>query len=178
MSTLKTDYKQDILAPSMDGKRKFNLVDSEGNVVYANVHIEDVSSYSQVGDEFDAEVINGQNEAINKNASDISEINTHLSDKVGKAWTYNSASDALSYALDGTPKLLNCSIVYTINNIQHVSTITISVRGTETGSSRFVAGGASVYVQLDINWNAKTYTNIEKYNGQTVPTNAVIWDWR
>ena len=107
----------------------------------------------------------------------INTLNTHLNDKVGKAWTHNSGSDALSHALDGTPKLLICSIVYTISNIQHVSSITIAIRGTETGSARFIAGGANVYVQLDINWDTKTYKTIEMYNGQTVPTNGVIWDW-
>ena len=108
----------------------------------------------------------------------INELNSDLSNKVGKTWTNNVTSDALSYALDGTPKMLNCSIIYTISNIQHVSTITIAVRGNETGSTRFVAGGANVYVQLDVNWDAKTYTTLEMYNGQTVPTYAVIWDWR
>lgn len=108
----------------------------------------------------------------------INTLNTHLNDKVGKTWTHNMGSDALSHALDGTPKMLICTVVYTISNIQHASSITIPIRGTETGSSRFIAGGAGVYVQLDINWNAKTYTTVEMYNGQTVPTNGVIWDWR
>ena len=107
----------------------------------------------------------------------INTLNTYLNDKVGKAWTHNSGSDALSHALDGTPKLLICTVVYTISNIQHASTITIAIRGTEMGSSRFIAGGAGVYVQLDINWDTKTYKTVEMYNGQTLPTNGVIWDW-
>lgn len=115
---------------------------------------------------------------IAKTFATLEEVNERLNDKVGNAWTHNTASDALSHALDGTPKMLICTVVYTISNIQHASSITIVIRGTETGSSRFIAGGAGVYVQLDINWDAKTYTTVEMYNGQTVPTNGVLWDWR
>lgn len=62
---LKTDYKSDQLMPSQNGKRTFNIVDSDGNIVLENVHIEDKSDYLQVGDEYGSEVINEQNTIIN-----------------------------------------------------------------------------------------------------------------
>jgi hypothetical protein len=84
----------------------------------------------------------------------------------------------LSYALDGTPKLLNCSIVYDISGYRHTTPITIAIRGTETNSSRFVAGGGDVYVQIDVNWDNKTYNAYVAYQGTSVTPFAVIWDWR
>ena len=62
---LKTDYKSDILMPAQQNKRTFNIVDSNNNILFENVHIEDNSQYLQVGDEYGSEVINAQNEAIN-----------------------------------------------------------------------------------------------------------------
>ena len=62
---LKTDYKDDVLMPSEHGKRTFNIVDNDGNIVIENVHFEDVSNYLQVGDEYGNDVINEQNARIN-----------------------------------------------------------------------------------------------------------------
>lgn len=65
MADLRTNYKEDILSTAEQGTRKFNIVDSNGNVLYENVHLEDVSNYLQVGDEYGADEINEQNGAIN-----------------------------------------------------------------------------------------------------------------
>lgn len=62
---LRTDYKDDVLMPSEHGKRTFNIVDNDGNIVIENVHFEDVSNYLQVGDEYGNDVINEQNTRIN-----------------------------------------------------------------------------------------------------------------
>lgn len=71
--SLATNYKDDILATSMSGKRRYNLVDENGNIVAANVHIEDVSQYTQIGDNYGSDEINAQNEAINNHTDIIGE---------------------------------------------------------------------------------------------------------
>lgn len=66
MTELKTDYKEDILETSQQGKRTFNIVSKTGEILFEDVHIEDVSKYTQVGDEYGQEIINAQNNAINE----------------------------------------------------------------------------------------------------------------
>ena len=66
MTELRTDYKEDILETSQQGKRTFNIVSKTGEILYEDVHIEDVSKYTRVGDEYGQEIINAQNEAINE----------------------------------------------------------------------------------------------------------------
>ena len=62
---LPTNLADDLLAPSQNGKRTFNIVDSEGNIIASNVHLEDVSSYTSIGDNYGASNINSQNAEIN-----------------------------------------------------------------------------------------------------------------
>jgi len=63
---LKTDYKDDVLATSQQGKRTFNIVGKNGEILFEDVHIEDTSRYLQVGDEYGQRIINEQNGAINQ----------------------------------------------------------------------------------------------------------------
>lgn len=69
MSELKTDYVNDELAISMGGKRRYRMIEnSDGTVSF-----EDVTSYSVVGDEYDADDINRQNEVINQLNNDLTD---------------------------------------------------------------------------------------------------------
>lgn len=63
MADLPINYLDDILAPSMNGKRKFKITHSDGT--YEEVNIEDVSEYEQVGSTFGAMDINRTNEEVN-----------------------------------------------------------------------------------------------------------------
>lgn len=60
--TLPTNFKDDILAPSMGGKRKFTITDN-GDGTY---EIEDVTDYTQTGSNFGAGQINATNQAVNE----------------------------------------------------------------------------------------------------------------
>ncbi len=55
---LKTDYKDDVFS----GQRKYTMTDN-GDNTYS---FTDVTSYSQVGDDFEADDINATNEAVNE----------------------------------------------------------------------------------------------------------------
>lgn len=66
MAELKTDYKDQLLNSLVNTKRVYNLVDADGNVVRENVSLEDVTVYSQDGDNFGAVDINKTNEEVNQ----------------------------------------------------------------------------------------------------------------
>lgn len=60
--TLPVNFKDDILDPSMSGKRKYRLIDNgDGTVSF-----EDVTTYTQTGSDFGAGQINATNQAVNE----------------------------------------------------------------------------------------------------------------
>ena len=59
---LPTNFKDDILSPSMGGKRKYRLIDN-GDGTYS---LEDVTEYTQTGSYFGAGQINATNQAVNE----------------------------------------------------------------------------------------------------------------
>ncbi len=68
-ANLPVNFKDDVLASAMNGKRRYNMIqNSDGTVSF-----EDVTDYTQVGSTFGAAQINATNEAIN-NAADASKI--------------------------------------------------------------------------------------------------------
>lgn len=58
---LPTDYKDDVLNPSMNGKRKYNKVQNPDGTF----SLEDVTQYDQIGSTFGAKQLNDMNEAFN-----------------------------------------------------------------------------------------------------------------
>lgn len=68
---LKTDYKNDVLKPSMNGKRHYQVVDSDGvSILYPDVILNDISDYEVRGDKFGKDDINAMNEMANRNRQD------------------------------------------------------------------------------------------------------------
>lgn len=59
--TLPVNFKDDILASSMGGKRKYRIIDN-GDGIYS---FEDVTEYTQTGSDFGAGQINATNKAVN-----------------------------------------------------------------------------------------------------------------
>lgn len=64
MADLPTNYLDDILAQSMNGKRKYRITRADGT--FEEVILEDVSEYEQVGSNFGASDINKTNQAVNE----------------------------------------------------------------------------------------------------------------
>lgn len=64
MADLQTNYLDDILAQSMNGKRKYRITRADGT--FEEVTLEDVSEYEQVGSNFGAGDINKTNQAVNE----------------------------------------------------------------------------------------------------------------
>ena len=60
--TLPTNFVDDILAPSMGGKRRFNLIQNDDGTY----SFEDATDYTQTGSDFGAGQINATNKAVNE----------------------------------------------------------------------------------------------------------------
>ena len=73
--TLPTNFVDDILAPSMGGKRKYRIIDN-GDGTY---EIEDVTDYTQTGSDYGAGQINATNQAVNESC-DKADVIDNLDD--------------------------------------------------------------------------------------------------
>ena len=75
---LKTDYKDAVLDVTENTERVFDILDSNGNVVVANVHLEEKTVYTERGDKYGAIQINEQNTFINGLEESFSQALTDL----------------------------------------------------------------------------------------------------
>ena len=62
MATLPTNFKDDILDTSVNTRRRYRIYENTDGTI----ELEDVTEYSQVGDEFSAGQINATNTEVNK----------------------------------------------------------------------------------------------------------------
>lgn len=74
-ATLATDFKDDILASDMGGLRRYNIIENSDGTI----SLEDVTDYTQVGNDYKASNVNATTTAINA-AQDASKILTTLED--------------------------------------------------------------------------------------------------
>lgn len=74
MSTLPTNFKDDILASSMGNKRKYRLNFADGST--QDVTIDDISTYDQTGSIFGASQINATNGEVNSKIGSDSIVST------------------------------------------------------------------------------------------------------
>lgn len=70
--TLPTNFVDDILSPSMGGKRKYRIIDN-GDDTYS---FEDATDYTQTGSDFGAGQINATNQAVNESCDKANVIET------------------------------------------------------------------------------------------------------
>lgn len=125
--TLPTNFVDDILAPSMGGKRKYRIIDN-GDDTYS---FEDVTEYTQTGSEFGAGQINATNQAVNEScdkADVIDDLDDILANKAdGKIAGAKAFGDFVSGNIR-IVDILQCDIQYngeTAGGAYHTSTGTI-----------------------------------------------------
>lgn len=70
--TLPVNFKDDILASSMGGKRRYNLIQNDDGTY----SLEDATDYTQTGSDFGAGQINATNKAVNESCDKASVIET------------------------------------------------------------------------------------------------------
>ena len=69
---LPVNFKDDILASSMGGKRRYNLIQNDDGTY----SLEDVTEYTQTGSDFGAGQINATNQAVNESCDKANVIET------------------------------------------------------------------------------------------------------
>ena len=74
-TTLPVNYKDDVLTSSMDGKRRYRMI----NNTDGTVSFEDATTYTQIGSNFGAANLNATNGAVNA-AADASKIIDNVND--------------------------------------------------------------------------------------------------
>lgn len=94
MADLHTNYYDDILSASMNGKKKFRLTYRNGTT--EEVTIEDISEYDQYGSKFGAGDINKTNQAVNEKFDSDDVVDPKLATEEGFAADAKLTGDALS----------------------------------------------------------------------------------
>lgn len=79
-STLPVNFRDDVLASAMGGKRRYNIVQNTDGTY----SLEDVTTYTQVGSNFGAAQMNAINQAVNDSA-DKSFIIDNFNDLIANA---------------------------------------------------------------------------------------------
>lgn len=138
---LKTNFTDDILAESMNGKRQYNVTENSNGTK----SLEDVTDYQSVGSTFSAKDMNETNAAVNQAYDDMGdEFNPEVDYAVGdytirnnKIWKFTTAHPAgawdeshvkatkiLSEARELNEKMQNISFGFSTNSIKTISSRT------------------------------------------------------
>lgn len=149
ITPLRTNFKNDILDPSMDGKRHYNLIENSDGTV----SLEDVSIYAQVGDDYGDSEINTANGTINELITGFSGLENGTT-TVKKAETADKAKVAESVENDLV--LVNEQALIFTNKICSIQDERITANSL-----------ADVYFTADsINVAENAVISVETYNGE------------
>lgn len=91
---MKTDWKEDMLAPSMNGKRRFHIYENED----ASISLIDSTEYDQVGDVFGATELNQIGVEINTTVEMLTSAVQTAQESA------ESAQESAERAMQGTPE--------------------------------------------------------------------------
>lgn len=140
---LRTDYKSDILMPVQQNKRTFNIVDSNNNILFENVHIEDNSQYLQVGDEYGSEIINEQNEAINALARGTGLTFDTYQDYLDARALGEVPVGSIIYILEGNQTVITADqVTYNSSNVKLALDALVSNLGSKSSASAVTGNDA------------------------------------
>jgi DNA-binding Lrp family transcriptional regulator len=135
---LKTNFTDDILSESMNGKRQYNVTENSNGTK----SLEDVTDYQSVGSTFSAKDMNETNAAVNQAHNDIRELTENLTEYVSMKYVSTGDSDvhikfkiidtsqlrayitALITSQSGQPVMLTVSINIGNNTIKSWNQIT------------------------------------------------------
>ena len=152
---LPVNFKDDVLASSMDGKRRYNMItNSDGTVSF-----EDVTTYSQEGSNFGSAQINNTNGAINT-------INNNVLDTIEEI-SANTSGGKFAGAL----ALKNVNNSLTANSKHFYFDYKNGKYGYNTNPNRgadtfvpFKSGYDSLETPITNGGKSGTYTATKKYN--------------
>lgn len=173
---MKTDWKEDILAPSMQGKRRYHVYENED----ASISLIDSTEYDQVGDVFGATELNQIGEEIN-NTVDM------LTSAVQTAQASSeSAQESAERAMQGTPEGY---AQFVSSTESHLSTLDKSVGNHENlldnpwftvnqrGQSEYTGSGSKLFTVdrwalANYNTDSKVIINNDGSITLTAPTSG------
>ena len=121
MADLPTNYFDDILSESMNGKKKFRLTYRNGTT--EEVTIEDISEYDQYGSKFGAGDINKTNQAVNEKFDSDDVVDPKLATEEGFSADAKLTGDALS-ELNKKLENLGTQVTYSLSG----TTLTITTK--------------------------------------------------
>ena len=163
---LKTNFTDDILSESMNGKRQYNITENSNGTK----SLEDVTDYQSVGSTFSAKNMNETNAAVNQAYDDIGdEFNPEVDYAVGdytirnnKIWKFTTAHPAgawdeshvkatkiLSEARELTENMQNRFKVMKFQLPPDTTANTKVYTATESDLMDYFPVGISTYVQSD-----------------------------
>ena len=73
-TTLKTDYANDVLNEGVNTNVKYVMTDNGDSTI----SLQDVTSYTTLGDSLDASVINGTNTVVNAHSTDLTQAKSDI----------------------------------------------------------------------------------------------------
>ena len=113
--TLPVNFKDDILASSMGGKRRYNLIQNSDGTY----SLEDKTSYTQTGSDFGAGQINATNQAVNESCD--------------KADVIDSLDDILANRADGKIAVAKAFGDFVSGNIRIVDILQCDIKYGDDG---------------------------------------------
>lgn len=146
--SLKTDFKNDILDVSMDGKRRYRMIEnSDGTVSFV-----DATTYTELGNNYGANEINEQNTAINKINTDLAQLREEVN--MGKQLDYSNAvdiplsSNKINFTVPNDGEIFYGN--FFIRDANHTSDAYISINDTAVDSGQSHASGIEYFTNTSI----------------------------
>ena len=136
---LKTNFTDDILSESMNGKRQYNVTENSNGTK----SLEDATDYQSVGSTFSAKDMNETNAAVNQAHNDIRELTENMQnrfkvmkfqlppDTTANTKVYTATeSDLMDYFPVGISTYVQSDTdAYWINNAEHVQQVLLRADG-------------------------------------------------
>ena len=148
MADLKTNYKDDVLDTSKNTKRKYNTIQNSDGTI----SLEDVTEYTQKGDDFGAADINATNAKVN-------EVNTNLG---GLKFYEDSDGNKYAVGADSVPKKLGSGKIV----LKDISLSAFMLHKHSADGYSTLSGSNSFAIELD-NKSKITFGTVSASNAIT-----------
>lgn len=118
---LPTNFKDDVLAAQMVGKRRYRVIQNEDGTI----SLEDVTNYSQIGSNFGAAQTNATNLAVNE-SFDKNKVIDSLADIVANEATGYAAGALAVRELNGNMPVIQSGAVTCENKANEITSIPVT----------------------------------------------------
>lgn len=152
--TLRTDFKDEILAESMNGRRRYRMIQNDDGTV----SFEDVSELSVAGDSYGQKEINQLNAEVNQSVKKDQLIKSLAITEEGNVMDGKTCAEGINAArgtvLTGTLAAGATTLTFTDASITDDCMIDIYTNNAETIPSATVQSGNTLTLTFDAQENA------------------------